>query len=119
MVIFASEDIGIAQPTALVVANEVFKAVEIIGLPECAINLMHGAIYLAQAKKDRSAYEAYQLAIEDVEKYGNLPIPMNIRNSSTQLMKNLGYGKNYQKYTTESLLPDKIKNKKYLRKKKD
>src|SRR3990172_2096047 len=59
MVVFASEDIGMAQPTALVVTNEVFKACEVIGYPECAINLMHGVVYLAQAKKDRSAYEAY------------------------------------------------------------
>ncbi|HPS21755.1 MAG TPA: replication-associated recombination protein A [Candidatus Paceibacterota bacterium] len=119
MVIFASEDIGLAQPTALVVANDVFRAVETVGLPECAINLMHGATYLALAKKDRSAYEAYQLALQDVEKYGNLPIPMNIRNAQTKLMKDLGYGKGYEKYTKESLLPEKIKNKKYLKRKKE
>jgi putative ATPase len=119
MVVFASEDIGLAQPTALVVANDVFRAVETVGLPECAINLMHGATYLALAKKDRSAYDAFQLAMQDVEKYGNLPIPMNIRNAQTKLMKDLGYGKNYEKYTKESLLPEKIKNKKYLKKKKD
>jgi putative ATPase len=119
MVIFASEDIGLAQPTALVVANDVFRAVETVGLPECAINLMHGATYLALAKKDRSAYDAFQLAMQDVEKFGNLPIPMNIRNAQTKLMKDLGYGKGYEKYTKESLLPEKIKNKKYLKKKKE
>ncbi len=117
MVIFASEDIGLAQPTALVVANEVFKAVETIGYPECGINLAHGAAYLAQAKKDRSAYEAFRMAQEDVLKYGNLPIPLNLRNASTKLMKDLDYGKGYDKYTDKSLMPDKLKNKKYLRSK--
>lgn len=114
MVIFASEDIGLAQPTALVVANEVFRAVEIIGLPECAINLAHGATYLARAKKDRSAYDAFQMAMEDVKKHGNLPIPLGIRNPITKLMKDLDYGKDYDKYTKENLLPEKLKNKKYL-----
>lgn len=113
MVIFASEDIGITQPTALVVANEVFKACEVIGYPECAINLAHGVVYLALAKKDRSCYEAYLKAVSDVKKYGNLSIPLQIRNAPTLLMKNLGYGKGYQPYTKESLLPDKLKNKKY------
>jgi putative ATPase len=114
MVVFASEDIGLAQPTALVVANAVFQAVDTIGMPECGKNLAHGVVYLAQAKKDRRAYEAYLLAMEDAEKYGNLPIPMSIRNAPTKLMKDLGYGKNYEKYTKESLMPEKLKNKKYL-----
>lgn len=115
MVIFASEDIGLAQPTALVVANEVFRACETIGYPECQINLAHGVSYLAQAKKDRSCYEAYKEALEDVQRLGNLPIPLNIRNAPTKLMKELGYGKDYQKYTKEDLLPDKLKGKKYLK----
>ena len=116
MVVFASEDIGMAQPTALVVANEVFRACETIGYPECQINLMHGVVYLAQAKKDRSAYDAYFEALGDVKKYGNLPIPLKIRNAPTKLMKELGYGKNYQAYTKESLLPEKLKKKKYYKK---
>ncbi len=115
MVIFASEDIGIAQPTALVVANDVFRAVETIGLPECGINLAHGAVYLSKSKKDRSAYEAYVKAMEDVKKYGNLPIPLVIRNAPTKLMEKLNYGKGYEKYTKEDFLPDKLKGKKYLR----
>ena len=114
MVIFASEDIGLAQPTALVVANDVFRAVETVGLPECAITLAHGVAYLSQSKKDRKAYDALGKAMEDVEKYGNLPIPMSIRNAPTKLMKDLGYHKGYEKYTKESLLPEKLKNKKYL-----
>jgi len=103
MVVFASEDIGMAQPTALVVANEVFRACETIGYPECAINLAHGVVYLAKAKKDRSAYDAIQAARKDVQGFGNLPVPMSIRNAPTKLMKDLGYGEGYEKYTEESL----------------
>jgi len=114
MVIFASEDIGLAQPAALVVANDVFRAVESIGLPEAAINLAHGAAYLSQCKKSRQSYEAYQKAMEDVKKYGNLPIPLKLRNASTKLMKELGYGKDYEKYGKDDLLPEKLKGKKYL-----
>ncbi len=114
MVIFASEDIGLAQPTALVVANAVFRACETIGYPECAINLAHGAAYLSGAKKDRSAYDAFRAAQADVAQYGNLPIPLNIRNAPTRLMKDLEYGKGYEMYDQESYLPEKLKNKKYL-----
>jgi len=116
MVIFASEDIGLAQPTALVVANDVFRAVEIIGLPECGINLAAGVVYLCQCKKDRSAYEAYMKAMEDVKKYGNLSIPLHLRNPETKLMKELNYGKGYEKYSKESFLPAQLKGKKYLKK---
>jgi len=113
MVVFASEDIGMAQPTALVVANGVFEAVEKIGLPECGINLAHGVVYLSTCKKDRGSYEAYMAAMEDVKKYGNLPVPLKIRNAPTKLMKELEYGKDYEKYTKEDLLPEKLKGKKY------
>ena len=92
MVIFASEDIGVAVPTALVVANAVFRACETIGYPECQINLAHGVVYLASAKKDRSAYDAYFRALGDVKQFGNLPIPLEVRNAPTKLMKQLGYG---------------------------
>jgi len=115
MVIFASEDIGMAQPTALVVANEVFRAVETIGLPECGINLAHGVVYLSKAKKDKNSYFAFMAAMKDVKKYGNLPIPLVLRNAPTKLMKELNYGKGYEKYTKEDLLPDKLRNKKYLK----
>jgi len=114
MVIFSSEDIGLAQPTALVVANEVFKACQVIGYPECAINLAHGVAYLSNAKKDRSAYNDLRSAQKDIKSYGNLPIPLNLRNAPTKLIKELGDGKNYQAYTKESLLPEKLKNKKYF-----
>ncbi len=114
MVIFASEDIGLAQPTALVVANGVFRAVETIGLPECTINLAHGVAYLARCKKDRSSYDAYGRAKADVSTHGNLPVPMAIRNAPTTLMKKLGYGKGYEKYTDEDFLPDALKGTKYF-----
>jgi len=115
MVIFASEDIGLAQPTALVVANEVFRTCETIGYPECAINLAHGVAYLANSKKDRSAYDALRAAQEDVKRYGNLPIPLKIRNAPTKLMKELNYGKGYEKYDKDSYLPEKLKSKRYIK----
>ncbi len=114
MIIFASEDIGLAQPTALVVANAVFSAVEKIGYPEAQINLAHGVAYLCGCKKDRSAYDAYFAALADVKKMGNLPIPLEIRNAPTKLMTELGYGEGYEAYSTKSLLPEKLKNKKYI-----
>lgn len=115
MVIFASEDIGLADPEALAIATSVFKSVEVIGYPECAINLAHGVCYLSKAKKSKASYIAYFEALADVQKHGNLAIPMNIRNAPTKLMKDIGYGKDYEAYTTESLLPDKLKNKIYLK----
>lgn len=115
MVIFASEDIGLAQPTALVVANAVFEAVRSIGYPECAINLAHGVAYLSQCKKDRSAYEALRAAQTDIAELGALPIPLHIRNASTKLMKDLKYGEGYEKYSDESYLPEKLGKKRYLK----
>ncbi|MEK7615962.1 MAG: replication-associated recombination protein A [Patescibacteria group bacterium] len=115
MVIFASEDIGMAHPTALVVANEVMAAVDAVGFPEAAINLAHGTIYMATAPKDRAVVDSLGLAMSDVKEHGNLPIPMSIRNAPTKLMKNLGYGAGYKKYTSEDLLPEKIKGKKYYK----
>jgi len=113
MVIFASEDV--ASPTALVVANAVFQACQQIGYPECQENLAAGTVYLAKAPKDRSAYDAYMSALSDVKQFGNLPIPLNLRNAPTKLMKKLGYGKDYEMYSQESLLPDQLKNKKYYK----
>ncbi len=119
MVIFASEDIGMGQPTALVVANEVFQAVQQVGLPEAEINLVHGATYLSEAKKDRRAYNALRSAQKDVAKHGNLPVPLKIRNAPTNLMKEQGYGKGYEMYPEKgSYLPKKIQGKKYYKKRK-
>jgi putative ATPase len=118
MVIFASEDVGLAVPTALVVANAVFRAVETVGLPEAGINLAHGVAYLANCAKDRSSYDAYKSALEDAKRLGNLPVPMNLRNAPTKLMKEIGYGAGYEKYSAEDYLPKKLKGKKYLKPKK-
>ncbi len=115
MVIFASEDIGLAQPTALVVANAVFRAVETIGMPECALNLAHGVAYLANAAKDRSATNAIGAAMDDAKKYGNLPVPMKIRNAPTKLMKDLGYGKDEGNDAEGDLMPEKLRGRKYLK----
>ena len=115
MLVFASEDIGLAQPTALVVANAVFEAVHKIGYPEATINLAHGVAYLAQCKKDRRSYDAVFEALADVKEHGNLPIPMRVRNAPTKLMKELGYHKGYKMYDKESYLPDQLKKKKYLK----
>lgn len=116
MVIFASEDIGLAAPTALVVANAVFAAVEKIGMPEAQINLAHGAAYLAGCKKNRSSYDAYFAALDDVKKLGHLPIPLELRNAPTKLMKELGYGDGYAMYPdkNKSLLPEELANKRYF-----
>lgn len=116
LVIFASEDVGMAQPTALVIANEVFRAVETIGYPECAINLAHGVAYLAMAKKDRRAYDTLREAQRDVKNFGNLPIPLSLRNAPTQLMKDEGYGAGYEMYPKGiSFLPEKLKCKRYFK----
>lgn len=115
MVIFASEDIGIADSEALAVANDVFRAVETVGLPECQFHLAHGTVYLATAPKNRTAGNAYFAALEDVQQHGNLPIPLPIRNAPTRLMRELGYGQGYEAYTQESLLPDRLKNRRYYR----
>lgn len=113
MVIFASEDIGLEDPQALQLANAVFRAVETIGYPEAGINLSHGVVYLALAPKSKAVYYAYLAAMEDAQKYGNLSIPLKIRNPVTKLMKELDYGQGYEKYTKEDLLPEKLKGKKY------
>lgn len=120
LVRFASEDIGLANNTALVLANTVFDACHKIGVPECNVHLAQCVIYLANSRKDVSAYLAYGKAKADVEKYGNLPVPLHIRNAPTKLMKELGYGKDY-KYTPledssgQEYLPEEIKNHKYIK----
>ncbi len=114
MVIFASEDIGLAQPTALVVANAVFRAVETIGYPECTLNLAHGVAYLANAAKDRSTTNAIGQAMEDARKLGNLPVPMKIRNAPTKLMKDLGYGKDEGNDPEADLMPVKLRGRTYF-----
>jgi len=115
MVIFASEDIGMANSNALLLANQVFAAVNLIGYPECAINLAHGVTYLALSAKNRSTHDGFRQAQADVKTYGNLPIPLNLRNAPTKLMKDNGYGEGYEMYTKKDLLPEKLRGMKYYK----
>ncbi len=116
---FASEDVGLADNFALVLANNVFDACHKLGYPECSVHLAQLVVYLAKAPKSVSSYFAYNKAKKDVEEFGNLPVPMHIRNAPTKLMEKLGYGKGY-KYTPvedssgQEYLPSKLKNKRYL-----
>lgn len=115
MVIFASEDIGNANPTALVLANAAFEAVNKIGYPEARIILAQCATYLAASHKSNASYMAINEAIDMVHKEGDLPVPLHIRNAPTGLMKRMGYGQNYKyahdyekNFTEQEFLPDKI-----------
>ncbi|MBL7141855.1 replication-associated recombination protein A [Patescibacteria group bacterium] len=118
---FASEDIGLTNSKALEQAVAAYQACHFIGLPECNVILAQAAVYMAKCKKSNALYVAYKRAKQDVEKYGNLPVPLHIRNAPTQLMKQLGYGRGY-KYSPDydykekqQYLPDKLKNRKYLK----
>ncbi|MCK4635346.1 MAG: replication-associated recombination protein A [Candidatus Moranbacteria bacterium] len=122
LVRFSSEDIGLANNTALILANETFAACQKIGMPECGVILTQCVIYLAKSKKSIVAYRAYNQAKADVEKMGNLPVPLHIRNAPTKLMGDLGYGKGY-KYTPDfenkddakqEFLPEELRGKEYL-----
>lgn len=119
LVRFASEDIGLANNSALLLANAVFDACHKLGYPECNIHLSHCVIYLAKSKKDITAYNAYNQAKKDVEKFGNLPVPLHLRNAPTKLMQDLNYGKNYR-YTplenssNQKYFPEEIGERKYL-----
>jgi putative ATPase len=115
MVIFASEDIGNANPTALVLANAAFEAVNKIGYPESRIILAQCATYLASSHKSNASYMAIEEALALVRKEGDLPVPLHIRNAPTGLMKNLGYGKNYKyahdytgNFAEQEFLPNEI-----------
>jgi len=117
MVILASEDIGNANPTALVLATNTFQAVNVIGYPEARIILSQCVTYLASSPKSNASVEAISKAQGLVKQYGDLPVPLSIRNAPTKLMKNLDYGKNYQyahnfenNFAKMEFLPDEIKN---------
>jgi putative ATPase len=121
MVRFASEDIGNADPQALVLANAVYDACNKLGMPECDVHLIQLAIYLSKAPKDNTAYKVSLDTKADIKKHGNLPVPMHFRNAETDLMKKIGYGKGYQydhdlksKKSNQQAMPDKLKDKKYL-----
>ncbi len=120
LVRFASEDIGLANSRALEQAVAAYNACHFIGLPECNVILAQAVVYMAKCKKSNELYVAYGKAQKDVEQYGNLPVPLHIRNAPTKLMKDLGYGKDY-KYSPDfdykeqqEYFPDKLKGRKYL-----
>jgi putative ATPase len=120
MLILASEDIGNANPTALVMANATFEAVNKIGYPESSLILSQCAIYLASSAKSNSATVAIGEAMAAVKQYGDLPVPLHIRNAPTKLMKNLGYGKDYEyshsyenNFSAQEYLPKEISGKKF------
>ncbi|MBI4142479.1 replication-associated recombination protein A [Candidatus Uhrbacteria bacterium] len=120
LVRFASEDIGLANATALILANTVFDACHKLGMPECAVHLAHLVIYLAKSQKSIAAYEAYARAKHDVEAHGAIPVPLHLRNAPTDLMKDLGYGKGYQ-YTpredshAQTYLPPELEGRQYVK----
>jgi putative ATPase len=116
MLILAAEDIGLANPNALLLAQACFEAVNVIGWPESRIILSEAAVYLATSPKSNASYMAIESAIEAVRTEGDLPVPLHIRNAPTRLMKNLGYGKEYKyahsysgNFVPDNFLPDKIK----------
>jgi putative ATPase len=116
MLIFASEDIGNANPNALLLANNCFDAVNKIGYPESRIILSQCAIYLASSAKSNASYEAISKGLAMVQKTGNLPVPLHLRNAPTKLMKDMDYGKDYQyshlgenNFLEQEYLPDEIK----------
>ncbi len=125
LVRFASEDIGLANSRALEQAVAAYNACHFIGLPECNVILAQAVVYMAKCKKSNELYVAYGKAKKDVEDFGNLPVPLHIRNAPTKLMKDLGYGKdykyspNYEYQEQQEYLPDKLKGRKYLKFDKD
>ncbi len=121
MVIFASEDVGNADPSALLVATAVAQAVHFVGLPEAQINLAQGTTFLASRPKDNASYVGLLEALRDAKSHGNLGVPLHLRNAVTNLMKDLGYGKGYR-YVHEDAaakdqahLPDELKGARYYR----
>jgi putative ATPase len=117
MVILAAEDIGLSNPNALLLATSCFQAINLIGWPESRIILSETALYLATSPKSNSSYLAIDEAIALVKEKGDLPVPLNIRNAPTSLMKDLGYGKGYKyahqyegNFTPEEFLPREISN---------
>ncbi len=118
----ASEDIGIADPQGLVIATSAYEACAKVGMPECALMLAQAVVYLAKAPKSNRLYTAYGKAVKDVQEFGNLPVPLHIRNAPTKLMKDEGYGEGYDYSHSASgekkagivYLPDDLKDRKYL-----
>ena len=122
LVILASEDIGLADPQALVLATSTLEAVHFVGMPESRIILSQTVLYLALAPKSNNAYQAITSAMEDVDKTGNQPVPLHLRNATSKLVENLGYGKGYKythnfkgKHPLMENLPEVLKNKRYYK----
>tara|TARA_B100001996_G_scaffold377395_1_gene359958 strand:+ start:900 stop:2177 length:1278 start_codon:yes stop_codon:yes gene_type:complete len=120
LIILASEDIGNANPTALVMANNTFQAINVVGLPESRIILSQCVIYLANSPKSNSAYKAINKAQKKIEETGDLEIPINLRNPSSKLLKDLKYGKDYKyvhnsknSFIKQEYMPEEIKNSKF------
>jgi len=120
MVVLASEDIGNAEPNALTVALNCFRAVEVIGMPECRINMAQAVTYLASCPKSNASYMALNKAYDDVSNYPDALVPLHLRNAPTKLMKELDYGKDYNyahsfenNFLDEQYLPDEVKDKVY------
>jgi len=117
MVIFASEDVGNADPFALTLAVSVFQAVQMIGMPECRINLAQGVTYLSSAAKSNASYMGIEQAMSDVKSGESLVVPLHLRNAPTKLMKEEGYGKGYNyphdfehHFLKQQYFPDEKKN---------
>ncbi|MFN3921837.1 MAG: replication-associated recombination protein A, partial [Caldimicrobium sp.] len=120
ILICAAEDVGLADPQALVIALSAFQAYEVLGSPEGEIALACAALYVALAPKSNSAYKALSLASQEIEKSGALPVPFHLRNPVTKLMENLGYGKDYkyphdfpEGFVNQIYLPETLKEKKF------
>ena len=120
MLIFASEDVGLADTNALVVANACFQAVNVIGYPEARIILSEAAVYLATAPKSNSSYKAIGLALKRVSETGDLDVPLSLRNAPTSLMKEMGYGKDYKyahdfpgNFIEQELMPGAVKGEQF------
>jgi putative ATPase len=120
LLILSSEDVGLANPNAFLMAQNTFDAVHKIGMPESRIILSECTIYLATSPKSNSAYEAIDAALAEVRESGHLPIPLHLRNAPTKLMKDLGYGKEYKyahafegNFVDQQFLPEKIRNKRF------
>lgn len=111
---FAAEDIGLANSRALDLAVNTYNACHYIGYPECNVILAEAAVYMAKSKKSNELYTAYNKVREDIERTGNLGVPLHLRNATTKLMEEIGYGKGYGKENQE-YMPEKLKNKKYLK----
>jgi len=117
---FASEDVGLADPDALVQAISAYQACHFNGMPECGVNLAQAAAYLSRASKSNKLYLAYEKVRKDIRDFPDEGVPLHLRNAPTKLMKDLGYGRgykynpNFEEPVEQECLPEKLKGRKYL-----